>query len=236
MLKKYALYIFILIASVNLNALANVITVEQQQALTPQQVLTQLMNGNEKFVKDELDKKDHSLILKHNAQGQYPFAFIFNCVDSRSVPELLFDQVPGNIFVGRIAGNVVSNDVLGSMEFATQVAGAKLIVVMGHTQCGAVAGACNNVELGNLTGLLSKIKPAVTIVKDQEKNNFNCKSLSTIDAIAKQNVLEQMNYIVKNSEIIANLINEKKIILVGAMHDIKSGKVSFFDIQGKALS
>lgn len=213
-----------------------VVTQDYQQSLTPQGALQKLISGNDRFVQDELNKRDHTLILKYNAKGQHPFAFIFNCVDSRSVPELMFDQVPGNIFVGRIAGNVVDRNVLGSMEFATKFAGTRLIVVMGHTACGAVQGACNDVKVGNLTGLLAQIQPAVSKVKNEEKNNFSCDNPKTIDAIAKQNVFNQMHYILKNSQIIANLVKEKKVMLVGAMHNIASGKVEFFNIEGKMLN
>lgn len=215
---------------------AEVITAAQQKAMTPKEVLQKLIIGNDRFVQDELNKRDHTLILQYNVKGQHPVAFVFNCVDSRSVPELLFDQVPGNIFVGRIAGNVVDYNVLGSMEFATEFAGAKLIVVMGHTACGAVQGACNNVKAGNLTGLLAQIQPAINKIKSEEKSKFSCKNPKTIDAIAKQNVFNQMHYILNNSKIIANLEKKKKVMLVGAIHNLATGKVEFFTINGKKLS
>ena len=230
---------FILVSCLLTMSFANagkVITAEQQENLTPSEALQKLVDGNARYINDKLHTKDRSIVLAKNAKSQHPFAFIFNCVDSRSVPDYLFDQAPGNVFVGRIAGNVADSDVLGSMEFATKVAGAKLILVMGHTACGAVKGACANVKMGNLTGLLSKIQPAVAFVKSEEKQSFDCKNEKTIDAIAKQNVLDQMNYIAENSGVIADLLDQKKIILVGAMHDIATGKVNFFDIQGKTLN
>ena len=214
---------------------AMIMTQETQANITPEQALQKLIKGNDRFVADELAHKDHTLILKYNARGQHPFAFVFNCVDSRSVPDLLFDQAPGNIFVGRIAGNVVDPNVLGSMEFATQYAGAKLIVVMGHTSCGAVIGACKDVRSGNLTGLLQRIRPAVKTIKAETKD-FSCDNPQTIDAIARQNVLNQLHYIMQHSPIIAKLVQEKKIMLVGAMHNLADGKVQFFNIDGKDIS
>ena len=214
---------------------ALVMTQIQQANLTPQQALQKLVQGNARFVQDELNQRDHTLTLKYNAQGQHPFAFVFNCVDSRSVPDFLFDQAPGNIFVGRIAGNVVDRNVLGSMEFATQFAGAKLIVVMGHTACGAVSAACKGVKAGNLTGLLRRIQPAVQTVKAQSKD-FSCTNPEIINTIAKQNVLNQMHYIMQHSAIIAKLVYQKKIMLVGAMHNLADGKVQFFDINGKDIN
>lgn len=235
MLLKFELFITALFFCLSVHA-ANVMTFKKQASMTPQQALHKLMVSNNKFVdNDEACHQDHSLILKNNAKGQHPFAFIFNCVDSRSVPEILFNQTLGNIFVGRVAGNVVDKNVLGSMEFATKIAGAKLIVIMGHTDCGAVKGACNGAQLGNLTHLLSQIKPAVDTVKASEKSSFNCKSSKTIDAIAKQNVLDQMRYVLNNSSVIRNLVDEHAIILVGAMHHIRTGKVNFFDIHGKTI-
>lgn len=211
-----------------------VITQAQQASITPAAALQKLIRGNARFVADELNQRDHTLILKYNARGQHPFAFIFNCVDSRSVPELLFDQAPGNIFVGRIAGNVVDRNVLGSMEFATHYAGAKLIVVMGHTACGAIVGACNNVKLGNLTGLLKQIRPAVQTVKAESKD-FSCDNPQIINEIAKQNVLDQLHYIMQHSPVIAKLVQTKRVMLVGAMHNLATGKVQFFSITGKAI-
>lgn len=221
---------------VNVGFAGKVITADQQQSLTPREALQKLIKGNNRFVEDELNQKDHALILRHNAKGQHPFAFVFNCVDSRSVPDLLFDKAPGNIFVGRIAGNVVGTDVLGSMEFATKFAGAKLIVVMGHTACGAIKGACTDVKAGNLTALLSKVDPAVSAVKKEENTKFDCASPKTINAIAKQNVINQMHDILKDSEIIASQVKSGKILLVGAMHNIKTGRVNFFDINKNPLT
>lgn len=213
-----------------------VITADQQQSMSPKAALQKLVDGNARYLNDQLHPKDKKIILEKNAKGQHPFAFIFNCVDSRSVPDYLFDQAPGNIFVGRIAGNVADPNVLGSMEFATKVAGSKLILIMGHTACGAVKGACANVEMGNLTGLLAQIQPAVLKVQSTEKESFNCKSDQTINSIAKQNVIDQMNYVIEHSEVIDDLVKENKVMLVGAMHDLATGKVNFFNLDGQPLN
>lgn len=212
-----------------------VITAIQQQQLTPEQALQKLIQGNERYRTQNLREFNQEKVLKKITQGQHPFAFIFNCVDSRSVPELLFDQTLGNIFVGRIAGNVADQNILGSMEFAVKFSGTKLIVVMGHTSCGAIYGACTQLKAGNLTHLLQKIQPAVMAVKKEEGKQFNCSSSKTIDAIAKQNVLDQMHYIINNSAIISKLIEEKKILLVGAMNNLANGKVTFFKLNGKPI-
>lgn len=202
------------------------ITREQQQKMTPQSVLQRLKEGNKRFVKGEMTKYDYSAKRAVSADGQHPVAIILSCVDSRSVPDLVFDQGLGNVFVARVAGNVTNQDMLGSEEFATKYAGAKLIVVMGHTACGAVQGACKGVGQGNLRALLNKIAPAVAEVV--KPGGRDCKSDEQVNAIAKQNVINQVVATYENSNIIKGMVDEGKIMIVGAMHDLASGKVDFF--------
>lgn len=213
----------------------HLITQEQQQQMTPEQALVRLEQGNQRFLENKNHEYDYSDMITKTAEQQYPFAIVLSCIDSRSIPDILFDQGIGNIFVARIAGNVISTDVLGSMEFATKITGAKLIVVMGHTNCGAIKGACEDAKLGNLTDLLQTIQPAVKTIKESEKGGFSCSSPVTIDAIAKQNVLDQMHDILTKSPVIAQLVQEKKVMIVGAMQDLATGKVDFFNAQGEPV-
>lgn len=199
----------------------------KQARVTPSYVLSLLKKGNERFVADAEHRYNYVSIREQNAKGQHPLAIVLSCVDSRSIPDVLFDQAPGNLFVARIAGNVVSSDVLGSMEFATKYAGSKLIVVMGHSACGAVQGACADVGEDNLKVLLNSLQPAVAKVKQQSKSSDFCQSNKNINAIAKANVQFQLSRILRESATIRNLVAEKKIMLVGAMHDLASGKVTF---------
>lgn len=209
-----------------------------QQSVSPEQVLQRLQSGNARFVKDRSAINGHTKSAYVTAKkGQHPLAIILNCVDSRSVANYLFDEGIGNMFVARVAGNVADPNILGSMEFAAVHAGVKLIVVMGHTHCGAVAAACQGQPTGTpaLDQLLKQIEPAVTMVKHEEGQSFSCDSAKTINTIAKQNVLNQMHYVIGHSHEIAKLISTHRVMLVGAMHDLKTGKVTFFDINGRAL-
>jgi carbonic anhydrase len=211
------------------------ITEKKQAKLTPQDALALLKAGNQRFMTNRVRQYDYNKEMKVTTKrGQHPLAIILNCIDSRSIPELLFDQGLGNIFAARVAGNIVDKNILGSMEFATSIAGASVIVVMGHTHCGAVQGACAGGASGNLGYLLSNIKPAVSFIKNQNSAPLNCNNPKTIDEIAKQNVLVQLQYIVSNSPVIAKLIKEKEVEVIGAMHDIRSGRVDFFDLNGKS--
>ncbi len=226
----------ILISTISISAYAEIdhkslrpLTKEQQQTTTPQYAIQKLRDGNKRFIKDKMHEYDYGLIRELSAEeGQFPFAFILSCIDSRSVPDITFDQPLGNIFVGRVAGNVTSTNMLGSMEFSTQHAGAKIVVVMGHTGCGAVQGACSSgkIEDKNLTKLLREIKPAVKKVK--RKHKVDCTNADDINEIAKQNVINQVHATYKKSATIKSLVKSEKVILMGAMHDIQSGKVDFF--------
>lgn len=214
------------------------VTSEKQASLTPKQALKHLKAGNERFINGELRQYDYAKEMKITTKkGQHPIGIILSCIDSRSIPDILFDQGLGNLFVSRIAGNVADKEILGSMEFATKIAGAPLVIVMGHTHCGAIQGACatdGNTGLNNLDYLLSKIKPAVQTVKAEDKT-INCDNYANIDLIAKQNVVDQLHYIKQQSSAINTLIKQDKLKLLGAMHDISTGKVSFFDEEGKML-
>jgi len=219
---------------------AKAVSEQKQASLTPQRALEMLKQGNQRFINDQMRDYNFAKEMKITTKkGQHPVAIVLSCIDARSIPDFLFDQGLGNLFVSRVAGNVISKDLLGSMEFATQIAGARLVVVMGHTHCGAVQAACSigaNTGLANLDYLLGEIKPAVSqIEKQKNKKELNCKSTKTVDIVAKQNVINQLNGIYKDSAVIKNLVDSKQIYLLGAMHDIQSGQVLFFDKEGAPL-
>jgi carbonic anhydrase len=204
------------------------LTKEMQNAISPSMALDLLKEGNRRFVNNL--KINRNLLQQANetSDGQHPFAVILSCIDSRTSAELIFDQGLGDVFSIRIAGNIVNEDILGSMEFGCKVAGAKIIVVLGHTKCGAVKGACDNVELGNLTSLISKIKPAV----DQERatsDNRTSGNASFVENVAELNVSLSVKNILLQSPIIAEMVKNEEIGIVGAVHDIKTGEVKFFE-------
>ena len=202
------------------------LTKKMRNSLTPENALQMLKDGNHRFVTNL--KRNHNLLQQVNetSDEQYPFALILSCIDSRTSAELIFDQGLGDIFSCRIAGNILNEDILGSMEFACKVACAKLIMVLGHSECGAIKGACNNVKMGNLTGLLKKIR---VVVKEFSKDKqVNQQSTDFIDLISKENVKNVLKNIPKKSKIIRDLVKNKKIIIVGAMYDISSGIVNFY--------
>lgn len=202
----------------------NVLTAEEQKALTPEMVLTGLKDGNNKFINNDLTARDHSSMVRKAASGQYPKAVILSCLDSRVPVEDVFNEGIGDLFVGRVAGNIVNDELLGSMEFGCKVAGAKLIVVLGHNSCGAVKAAIGNVELGNITSLVKRIRPAVEM-----SNNFegDKKSDSYVDQVAKINVENTIATIRKQSAILKEMEDKGEINIVGAMYDLNSGKVIF---------
>jgi carbonic anhydrase len=204
------------------------LTKEMQSAITPTMALNLLKDGNKRFVNNL--KFNRNLLQQANetSDGQHPFAVILSCIDSRTSAELIFDQGLGDVFSVRIAGNIVNEDILGSMEFGCKVAGAKIIVVLGHTKCGAIKGACDNVELGNLTSLISKIKPAV----DQEmitSNNRTSSNASFVENVAELNVSLSVKNILLQSPIIAEMVKNDEIGIVGGVHDISTGEVKFFE-------
>ncbi len=201
---------------------------ETQAQMTPRKALQFLQEGNERFINNL--KANRNLLEQANEtrDGQWPFATILSCIDSRTSAELIFDQGLGDIFSVRIAGNIVNTDILGSMEFACKVAGSKLIVVLGHSKCGAVKGACDHVEMGNLTELLSKIQPAVYQEKDTTDNRTS-KNSEFVENVAEINVKRSVKNIIERSFVLEQMLEEGQIGIVGAMHDIESGKVIFYD-------
>jgi carbonic anhydrase len=204
------------------------LTKDMQNAISPNMALELLKDGNKRFVNNL--KINRNLLQQANetSDGQHPFAVILSCIDSRTSAELIFDQGLGDVFSVRIAGNVVNEDILGSMEFGCKVAGAKIIVVLGHTKCGAVKGACDNVQLGNLTGLIGKIKPAVE-KENSIIENRNASNSIFVEMVAELNVVESVHNIIGNSPIIASMVESGEITIVGGVHDITTGEVKFFE-------
>lgn len=204
-------------------------TKETQDNLTPRMALEILKEGNNRFINNLKAQRDLLSQVNDTREGQWPFAIILSCIDSRTSAELIFDQGLGDIFSVRIAGNIVNTDILGSMEFACKVAGSKLIVVLGHTKCGAVKGACDHVEMGNLTELLSKLQPSVyaetETVNTKERHSKNAKFVENVAAI---NVRRSVKSIIERSFIIEQMVENGEIGVVGAMYNIDTGKVGFY--------
>ena len=205
-------------------------TAETQAQITPAMAIDILQRGNERFVENRRLERDLGWQVNKTAKGQYPFAIILSCIDSRVPTEIIFDQGIGDIFNARIAGNVVSEDVLGSMEFACKLAGSKLIVVMGHTSCGAIKGACDSVQLGNLTKLLEKIAPAVKATESAEEEDRSSGNEAFVNRVAVKNVELTIQNIHQQSSILHELYLEGKIDIVPAMYDVASGKVNFLSL------
>ena len=199
-------------------------TKEFQEKLTPQQAYQLLVERNMRFINNLKINRNLLQQLNDTAGGQYPFAVVLSCMDSRTSVELIFDQGLGEIFSIRIAGNVVNEDIVGSMEYACKVVGTKLIVVLGHTRCGAIHGACHQVEMGNLTGLLEKIKPAIE--KGNPKNE-DCADPEIYDRVTSNNVLNSIEEILERSSIIRTLFKEGRIGIVGGVYSVETGKVNF---------
>ena len=194
---------------------------------TPAEALQLLRRGNERFVAGRLVHQDLLAQVATTSKGQKPYAVVLGCIDSRVPPEIVFDQGIGDIFVGRVAGNFVSTDMLGSFEFATELTGSQLIVVLGHSECGAVKGACDGAKLGNLTHTLANIMPAVEAVKtDGERNSSNKKF---VQAVAEENVRLTVDRMTEKSPVMSALVEQGKLTVVGAMYDVATGKVTFMD-------
>jgi carbonic anhydrase len=204
-------------------------TAEEQKALTPAAVLKDLMEGNKRYVAGEVSAPNIEARIAATSTGQSPKAFILSCVDSRVPVEQVFDQGIGDIFVGRVAGNIEDVSQLGSMEFATAAAGAKLVLVLGHEACGAVKGACDHVKLGNLTELLAEIEPAVNAVEGFEANTKNSKNKEFVDAVIDKNVRMTVADIRKRSKVLADLEKEGKIMIVGALYSLQDGSVTLIE-------
>jgi len=204
-------------------------TAKSQSLMTPNSALEALINGNKRFVTNTLVNRDLTEQVADTATGQYPFATVLHCIDSRVSAELLFDQGIGDIFSIRIAGNFVNEDILGSMEFACKLAGTKLVLVLGHTACGAIKGACDHARLGNLTTLINKIEPAVDAVKEPNDESLrNSKNIDFVNAVAKQNVLMTIDNIRSKSSVLKDLEDDEEIKIVGGMYDIASGVVEIY--------
>ena len=203
-------------------------TKETQATMTPASSVQALKDGNTRFLQNQ--KADRNLLEQVNdtSKGQFPFATILSCIDSRVSSELIFDQGVGDIFSVRIAGNFVNTDILGSMEFACKLAGTKVIVVLGHTSCGAVKGACDHAELGNLTSMLGNFAPAVDAVAEPSDASLrNSGNIEFVNTVAEKNVQLTIDRIVAESEVLAEMKNNGEIEIVGAMYDVGSGAVSF---------
>lgn len=200
----------------------SIATKEIQSKSSALEVLEILKEGNQRFVNQ--DPKSRNLLEQVNATstGQFPLAVVISCIDSRVPTEMVFDQGIGDIFCVRVAGNVINQDVLGSVEFACKVAGVKLIVVMGHTSCGAVKGACNNVELGNLTGLLNKIKPAISIVANR---GVAADDAGFVDEVALENVQISLDTILNDSPVLKEMVDSHEVKCAKAMYSVQTGEV-----------
>jgi len=204
------------------------LTKEMRDSMTPDQALQLLKEGNKRFINNL--KANRNLLQQANetSADQYPFAIILSCIDSRTSAEIIFDQGLGDVFSVRIAGNIINEDILGSMEFACKISGSKIITVLGHTNCGAIKGACDHVEMGNLTSLLSKIRPAI----DDEASvteNRNSNNEDFVEKVTAINVKRTMDSIVQRSPILKEMLGRKEILLVGGVHNIATGEVEFND-------
>lgn len=205
-------------------------TKETQSTMTPGKSLQYLKEGNVRFQQNLKANRNLLEQVNDTSDGQFPFATILSCIDSRVSAELVFDQGLGDIFSVRIAGNFVNEDILGSMEFACKLAGTKLIVVLGHTSCGAVKGACDDAKLGNLTAMLSKIKPAVEAVSEPKDSSLrNSKNSEFVDNVSAKNVQLTIDRILEESDVLADMQNKGEIMIVGAMYDINTGAVAFYE-------
>jgi len=200
---------------------------ETQQNLTPEQVLMMLKDGNKRFAKNLKANRNLQQQVQETSEGQFPIATILSCMDSRTSAELIFDKGLGDIFSIRIAGNVLNDDILGSMEFGTKAVGTKIILVLGHTKCGAVVGACNDVKMGSLTQLLDKIKPAINAEKEIAENRTGSNE-AFVNSVTINNIHLVMDQIRKQSSIIAEMESQGYVQIAGGLYDVTSGEVTFY--------
>jgi carbonic anhydrase len=198
-----------------------------QERMTPAEALARLKEGNARFVANRMAERDLVEQVHITGSGQYPFAIVLGCVDSRVPPELIFDQGIGDIFSARIAGNFVNTDILGSMEFATKVAGARLIFVLGHSACGAIQGAVDGAELGNLTGMLAKLEPAIEAVPTPNEGRSS-QNTTFVQQVAEKNVELTIEAIQEQSPVLREMLEKEEIRIAGGMYDIETGEVTFF--------
>ena len=204
------------------------LTRELRDTLTPTGAIEVLRKGNERFVNNLRANRNLLQQVNDTSAGQHPLAIVLSCIDSRTSAELIFDQGLGDIFSCRIAGNVLNDDILGSMEFACKVAGAKAIVVLGHTKCGAIMGACDGVKMGNLTSLLHKVDEAIALETETTADRTS-KNPQFVQRVAEQNVLLVKRQVMERSPILAAMISQSELALVGGMYDVDSGAVEFYD-------
>ncbi|MDP5076754.1 MAG: carbonic anhydrase family protein [Nonlabens sp.] len=205
-------------------------TRETQETMTPEKALQYLVEGNDRFVNNLKAHRNLLEQVNETSEGQFPFATILSCIDSRVSAELIFDQGLGDIFSIRIAGNFINEDILGSMEFASKLAGTKLIMVLGHTSCGAIKGACDHVRMGHLTNLVNKIEPAVYETKEPKDESLrNSSNLEFVDAVSHRNVERSLENIRERSAILAQMEKKGEIKLIGAMYDLSTGEVTLVD-------
>lgn len=229
-MKIYSLAALLIVAMATVNCkpeglVEEVLTEEEQNALTPDMVIESLKKGNERFMNNDLTARDHSEQVRKSTNAQFPKAIILSCVDSRVPVEDVFDRGIGDIFVARVAGNFVNEDILGSMEFATKVSGSKIVLVMGHEHCGAVKAAIDDVKLGNITPMLQKIKPAVNMTElDGEKSSKNAEY---VHAVCENNVQYTIDQIRTRSPIMKEMEDNGEIKIIGAIYDMDTGKVTF---------
>jgi len=208
---------------------ARILTAEERAKLTPQQVLDTLKRRNEDFVTDNLTIRNSSQRIRASAMGQYPKAVVLSCLDSRVPVEDVFHCGIGDIFVARVAGNIVNEDILGSLEYACKVSGSKVIVVLGHEYCGAITSAIKDVELGNITALLSKIKPAVQMVEKDFTGQKSADNADFVQAVCDENIHQSVREIREKSPILKEMENNNEIIIVGGIYDMETGRVTFYD-------
>jgi carbonic anhydrase len=199
------------------------------EEMTPAKALQLLKEGNQRFVNDQQIKHDLSKERSLTVESQFPIAVILSCIDSRVTPNLIFDLGIGDLFNVKIPGNIVNEDILGSLEFSCKIAGSKLVVVLGHTSCGAVKGACDHVEMGNLTGLLKKLRPAINAIQTPEGDDRNSANTDFVDEVALKNVELSIKNIKSQSEILRNMHTQGEIMIEGAMYDIGTGVVRFLE-------
>lgn len=202
-------------------------TADSQAALNAESAIGLLKEGNQRFCEGNTLNRDLHKQVNDTASGQYPFAAVVSCIDSRIPTEVIFDQGIGDIFNARVAGNFVNADILGSLEFACKLAGSKAIIVMGHTSCGAVKGACDNAKLGNLTQMLDKIMPAVDSTSTQDGEARNSGNIDFVNRVAQKNVELTIAAIKKDSPVLNEMFENGEIDIVGAMYDVASGRVTF---------
>ncbi len=203
-------------------------TKETQESLTPDLALEFLKEGNKRFINNIKVNRNLLQQVNETSSNQFPFAAVLSCIDSRTSAELIFDQGLGDIFSIRIAGNILNNDILGSMEFACKKVGSKLIVVLGHTNCGAIIGACDDVKLGHLTSLIEKIKPAIEL-ETETKSDRNGRNITFTENVSVNNVKLTVEGIRKRSSILSEMEKENKIRIVGGIYDVETGKVTFLE-------